>query len=109
MRDFEANEQFANIVLYALANLFSRACRMEILKLVFVCFKTEKVSKYIQAVASWVALVINPPAKAGDVGNVGFDPGSGRSLKEESGTSLQYTCRDSLMDRGPGGLQPTQP
>ena len=57
MRDFEANRTVYKHCALAGKSVFS-ACRMEILKLVFVCSKTEKVSKYIQAVASWVALVI---------------------------------------------------
>ena len=40
--------------------------------------------------ASEVALVVkNPPANAGDIGDVGFIPGSGRSPGEEYGHPLQ--------------------
>ena len=42
-------------------------------------------------------MVKNPPANAGDVGSI---PGSGRSLGEGNGSSLQYSCPGNLMDRG---------
>ena len=35
---------------------------------------------------------------AGDLGSI---PGSGRSLGEEGGYSLQYSCLENPMDRGP--------
>ena len=42
-------------------------------------------------------MVKNLPANAGDVGSI---PGSGRSLGEGSGNSLQYSCLGNPMDRG---------
>ena len=42
-----------------------------------------------------------PPANAGDVGDVGSIPGSGRSPGGERGNSLQYSCLESPMERGP--------
>ena len=39
----------------------------------------------------------NPPANAGDVSLI---PGSGRSLGEGNGNTLQYSCLGNLMDRG---------
>ena len=46
------------------------------------------------------ALVVkNPPAKAGDVSEVGLIPGLGRSPGEGS-TPLQYSCLENPMDRG---------
>ena len=48
-----------------------------------------------------VALVImSPPANAGDIGDVGSIPGSGRSPGEDNGTPLQYSCLGNPMDRG---------
>ena len=44
----------------------------------------------------------NPPANAGDVGSI---PGSGRSLGEENGNPLQYSCLGNPMKREPGRLQ----
>ena len=41
--------------------------------------------------------VKNPPANAGDSGLI---PGSGRSPGEGNGSSLQYSCLGSPMDRG---------
>ena len=50
--------------------------------------------------ASQVALVVkNPPARAGDGGEEGSIPGSGRSSREY-GNLLQYSCLKNPMDRG---------
>jgi len=52
--------------------------------------------------ASQVALVVkNLPANAGDVGDPGSIPGSGRSPGEGNGNQLQYSCLENFMDRGP--------
>ena len=49
--------------------------------------------------ASQVALVEkNPPAKAGDVRDMGSVPGSGRCPGEGNGNPLQYSCLESPMD-----------
>ena len=37
---------------------------------------------------------------AGDAGDVGSIPGSGRSPEEGSGNPLQYICLENSMDRG---------
>ena len=48
-----------------------------------------------------MALVVkNPPAKAGDIGDSGLIPGSGRSPGEGRGNPLQYSCLVNPMDRG---------
>ena len=47
-----------------------------------------------------VLVVRNLPANAGDVRDVGSILGSGRSLREEHGNPLQYSCLDNPMDRG---------
>ena len=44
-------------------------------------------------------MVKNPPASAGDAGDVGSIPGSGRSLGEGKGNALQYTCLENPVDR----------
>jgi len=41
----------------------------------------------------------NPPNGAGDRGDVGLIPGSGRSPGEENGKPLQYSCLENAMDR----------
>ena len=46
------------------------------------------------------SVVKNPPAKAGDTGDTGSIPGSGRSHGEGNGTSFQYSCLENPMDRG---------
>ena len=42
-------------------------------------------------------MVKNPPAYAGDVG---LNPGSGRSPGEGNGNPLQYSCLGNPMDGG---------
>ena len=42
-------------------------------------------------------MVKDPPANAGDLGSI---PGSGRSPGEGHGNPLQYSCLESLMNRG---------
>ena len=37
---------------------------------------------------------------AGDTGDVGLIPGSGRSPGEGNGNPLQYSCRENFMERG---------
>ena len=48
---------------------------------------------------SQAALVKNPPARAGDVRDVGSIPGWGRSPGEGNGNPLQYSCLENPMDR----------
>ena len=45
-------------------------------------------------------MVKNPPARAGDAGDVGSVPGWGRSPGERNGYPLQDSCLESPMDRG---------
>ena len=42
----------------------------------------------------------NPPANAGDSGDVGLVSGSGRSPGIGNGNPLQYSCLENSMDRG---------
>ena len=52
--------------------------------------------------ASQVDLVAkNPLASAGDARDVGSIPGSGRSPREGNSKSLQYSCLEKPMDKGP--------
>ena len=44
-------------------------------------------------------MVKNPPASAGDAGDVGSIPGLGRSPGEGDGNLLQYSCLENSMDR----------
>ena len=44
-------------------------------------------------------MVRNLPANAGDAGDVGLIPGSGRSSGEGNGNPFQYSCLENLMDR----------
>ena len=41
-----------------------------------------------------------PARKAGDIGDMGSIPGSGRPPGEGQGSPLQYSCLENPMDRG---------
>ena len=45
-------------------------------------------------------MVKNPPADAGDAGDTGSVPGSGRSPGEGNGNPIQYSCLENPMDGG---------
>ena len=45
-------------------------------------------------------MVKNPPANAGDAGDMGLIPGSVKSPGEENGNPLQYSCPDNPMEGG---------
>ena len=49
--------------------------------------------------ASLVAQTVKKSACNG--GDLGLIPGLGRSLGEENGNPLQYSCLENPMDRGP--------
>ena len=46
------------------------------------------------------SMVKNLPVGAGDKGDLGSIPGSGRSPSEGNGNPLQYFCLGNSMDRG---------
>ena len=51
--------------------------------------------------ASQMVLVVkNPPANAGDAGDMGLIPGSGRSPGGGTVNSPQYSCLENPTDRG---------
>jgi len=66
--------------------------------------KTKKQNKTKQnggQMASQVALVVkNQPANAGDIGDPGLIPGSGRSPGGGHGNPLQYSCLENPRDTG---------
>ena len=45
-------------------------------------------------------MVKNSPANAGDTGDMGLIPGSGRFPRGGKGNPLQYSCLENPMDRG---------
>ena len=49
-----------------------------------------------------VLVVKNLPASAGNTRNMGWIPGSGRSLGEGDGNPFQYSLLENSMDRGAG-------
>ena len=44
-------------------------------------------------------MVKNPPAKAGNAGDLGSVPGLGRSPEGGNGNPLQYSCVENSMGR----------
>ena len=46
------------------------------------------------------SVVKDPPANAGDTGDLGSIPGSGKSSGKGNGNPLQDTCLGNPMDRG---------
>ena len=53
-----------------------------------------------------MALVVkNLPANVGDIRDIGFIPGSGRSPGEAHGNPLQRACLENPWTEEPGGLQ----
>ena len=45
-------------------------------------------------------MIKNLPTNAGDAGDSGLIPGSGRSPGGGNGNPLQYSCRENPVDRG---------
>ena len=57
--------------------------------------------------ASQVALVVKKlPANAGDIGEAGLIPGSGRTPGGGPGNPLQYSCLENPTDRGAWQVRP---
>ena len=54
----------------------------------------------VAGVSQAVIVVKNPPANAGDPGDVGSIPGLRRSPGEGHGNPLQCSCLENPMDRG---------
>ena len=54
----------------------------------------------VNGVSQVAQAVKNPPASAGDAGNRGSIPASGRSPGKGNGSPLQYSCLENPMDRG---------
>ena len=46
------------------------------------------------------SVVKNPPANAGDTGDMASIPGLGRSPGVGNGNPLRYSCLENSMDRG---------
>ena len=56
--------------------------------------------KFIQLGLPGGTVVKNLPANAGDAGDGGLIPGSGRSPAEGNANPLQYSCLGNPMNRG---------
>ena len=52
------------------------------------------------------AVVKNPPANAGDTGDVGSIPESGRSPGGGNGNPLRYSCLENSMESSMAGYSP---
>ena len=65
---------------------------------------TKELLTVISELSPWASRVVlaikNPPAKAGDVRDVGSIPGSGRSPGGEHGNPLQYFCLKNPTGKG---------
>ena len=59
-----------------------------------MCKREEKKKVFMEL------LVKNLPANAGDIGDAGLIPGSGRSAGEGNGNPLWYSCLENPMDSG---------
>ena len=53
----------------------------------------------------YVLVVKGQPASAGDIGDLGSIPESGRSPREGNSNPLQYSCLENPWTEVPGGLQ----
>ena len=51
-------------------------------------------------------MVKNPPANAGDIGDISSIPGLGRCPGGGNGNPLWYSCLENPMDRGLAGYSP---
>ena len=51
-----------------------------------------------------VLVIENPPAKTGDIRDLGSNPGLGRSPEEGLGNPLQYSCLENPWTEEPGRL-----
>ena len=60
---------------------------------------------HLSRVSKVVPVVKDLHASAGDAGDVGLSPGSGRSLGEGNGNPLQCFCLGNPEEEEPGGLQ----
>ena len=79
--------------------LFSYHCRNNLVLICEVCIQFEFFR--VSSGASQLALVVkNQPANAGDGGDLGSIPGSGRSPGRGHGNPLQYSRLENPMDRG---------
>ena len=61
-----------------------------------------KICPYILSFGGFLygLVVKNPPASAGDTGDAGLIPGSGRSPGVGNGNPLQYSCLENPMNKG---------
>ena len=61
---------------------------------------SDKAKNYQLSSYSWVVVVKNPFANAGDLRDTGLPPGLGRSPGEGNGNPLQYSCLENPIDKG---------
>ena len=75
--------------------LYVYACYIQYLYLPMLCTPIHKHTGFPGG-----TVVKNLPANAGDSGDVGLIPGSGRSPREGNGYPLQYPSLENPMNRG---------
>ena len=56
-------------------------------------------SSFLKRASKGSAVIKNLPANAGDTGDLGLGPGSGRSPGVENGNLLHFSCLENSMDR----------
>ena len=74
--------------------------------LIFIAQQSDSVIHiyvYVYTASQVVLVVKNPPARAGDVRDMGSIPGSGRSPGGKHCNPLQYSYLENPMDRGAWG------
>ena len=97
---------FLTLVWFAMFQVYSNVIQLHLYIFICVCVCVCVCTYMCAHVCIWgdgfhVALVVkNPPAKAGDIRDLGLIPGSGRSPRRGHGNPLQYSCLENPMDRG---------
>ena len=58
-----------------------------------------ELGRYLEDLPQVVVMVKDPPANAGDIRDMGSNPGLGRSPGGGHGNPLYYSCMENPMDR----------
>ena len=91
---------------YFLFVIFYNKMHLDLLYLLFSCIQGCFPYKFSVVLITYFYIffeaqrVKNPSANAGDIGDAGSIPSSGRYPEERNGNPLQYSCLQIPMDRG---------